>query len=165
MSSGDAEQARVVGLQRSGGGVPKLPIQRASVHATGIEGDWQRNRKHHGGPDRALCLYSKALLDALVAEGHPASPGAMGENVTIVGLDWSGMQPGVRLRIGTVEAEVTDFACPCQKIARAFRDGEFTRVSEKVHPGWSRVYARVLRAGEIALGDEVEMLGWLSAGG
>lgn len=158
MISEEAVRARVVGLQRSGGGVPKLPIERAVVHASGMDGDWQRNRTHHGGPDRALCLYSMDLLDALTAEGHAASPGALGENVTIGGLKWSAMQPGVRLLIGSVETEITAFAWPCTTIAGAFRDGDFTRVSEKLHPGWSRVYARILRAGEIVLGDGVEIL-------
>ncbi len=149
---------QVAGLQRSGGGVPKLPIERATVLLTGIEGDWQRNRKFHGGPDRALCLYSLELLDALVREGHPAGAGRMGENVTISGIDWRLMQFGTRVRIGRVEAEVTAFAAPCRSIAGAFLGGEFTRVSEKVYPGWSRVYAKVLREGEIAIGNAVEIL-------
>ena len=68
------------------------------------------------------------------------------------------MQPGARLRIGTVEVEIAAFAWPCSTIAAVFRDGDFTRVSEKVHPGWSRVYARILRAGDICVGDVVEVL-------
>jgi MOSC domain-containing protein YiiM len=158
MIEGAGKIGTVVSLQRSAGGVPKLPIERASVHAGGMEGDWQRNRKYHGGPDRALCLYSRELLDVLEREGHPAGPGKMGENVTMSGIDWRVMQPGVRVRIGTVEAELTGFAAPCKTIAGAFRDDEFKRVSEKLYPGWSRVYARVLRAGEIAVGDSVEVL-------
>src|SRR5687767_2906146 len=49
---------RVVSIHRSDGGVPKLAIPAARITAAGIEGDRQRNLKHHGGPDRALCLYS-----------------------------------------------------------------------------------------------------------
>ncbi|HSE06328.1 MAG TPA: hypothetical protein VLK35_19425 [Methylomirabilota bacterium] len=40
----------------SPGGVPKLPVSSARVTALGLEGDAQRDREHHGGPDRALCL-------------------------------------------------------------------------------------------------------------
>ncbi|MDB4917323.1 MAG: domain containing protein [Gemmatimonadetes bacterium] len=149
---------RVVGLQRSGGGVPKLPIERAEVQLTGIVGDWQRDRRYHGGPDRALCLYSAELIGALRVEGHPVWPGAMGENVTIEGLDWAVMQPGARLRIGTVVLEITNFAPPCNTISGAFTDGRFKRASEKVHPGWSRVYARIIREGVIVLGDQAELL-------
>ncbi len=149
---------RVAGLQRSAGGVPKLPVERAAVRVTGLEGDVQRNRKYHGGPDRALCIYSLDLIQALVAEGHPIHPGAAGENVTLSGIDWRAVQPGVRLRMGAVEAEVTAFAVPCRTIRAAFLNEEMTRIGEKLHPGWSRVYARVIVEGAIGVGDRVELL-------
>jgi MOSC domain-containing protein YiiM len=135
--------------------VPKLPVDRAMVRATGMEGDRQRDRRFHGGPDRALCLYSQERLDALVMEGHPVRPGVLGENVTIFGLPWEEVRPGARLRIGAVDVEVTAFASPCRNIAGGFFDGEFKRVGQKVNPGWSRVYVRVLSEGPIAVGDAV----------
>jgi MOSC domain-containing protein YiiM len=153
-----ATAGRVVGLQRSGGGVPKMGVERTRVLLTGMEGDWQRDRRHHGGPDRALCLYSMDLIDALAAEGHPIAPGTVGENVTLAGIDWRMMQPGVRLTIGTVEVELTDFAAPCRTIRGSFVDERFKRISEKLYPGWSRVYARVLREGAIAVGDAVRVM-------
>jgi MOSC domain-containing protein YiiM len=125
------------------------------VRTTGLEGDKQRDRRFHGGPDRALCLYSQERIDALVAEGHPVKPGVLGENVTIFGVPWEDVRPGARLRIGAVEAEVTAFASPCRNIEGGFLDGEFKRVGQKVNPGWSRVYVRVLTEGPIAVGDPV----------
>jgi MOSC domain-containing protein YiiM len=152
-------EGRVTGLQRSAGGVPKLPVDRAVVRVGGMDGDWQRNRKYHGGPDRALCLYSQEHLDALAADGHPVGRGTLGENVTIAGLPWERVQPGARLRIGGVEAEVSAFAVPCQKIAFGFTDGRSARVGEKVNPGWSRVYVRILVEGEIVVGDPATLIG------
>jgi MOSC domain-containing protein YiiM len=150
-------EGRITGLQRSSGGVPKLAIERAMVGAGGMAGDRQANRKYHGGPDRALCLYSQERLDALAAEGHPMTRGTLGENVTIAGLPWEQVRPGARLRLGAVEVEVTGFAAPCRKIAPGFADGVFTRIGEKVNPGWSRVYVRVLGEGELAVGDPVTL--------
>ena len=149
----------MTGLYRSPGGVPKLPVERAVVTVDGMEGDRQRNRRFHGGPNRALCLYSVERLEALAAEGHPVSAGSMGENVTIAGLDWSALRPGVRVSLGEVEAEVTGYAAPCEQIAGSFTDRAFRRVGQKVNPGWSRVYVKILRAGNIAVGDRVELLG------
>jgi MOSC domain-containing protein YiiM len=123
-----------------------------------MEGDRQRNLKHHGGPDRALCLYSADLIDALRAEGHPVAPGTLGENVLVRGLSWDGMRPGVRLRMAEVEVELTAFAQPCRNIADSFRSARIERVSDRVHPGWSRVYARVLKEGILAAGDAVMVL-------
>jgi MOSC domain-containing protein YiiM len=151
-------EGRIAGLQRSPGGVPKLPVASAAVSAAGMAGDRQRNLKFHGGPARALCLYSMELIDALVAEGHGVVPGALGENVTIAGLDWSLMRPGARVALGEVLAEVTSFTAPCRNIAYPFRDGDFMRVSEKVNRGWSRVYARVATAGLVTVGDVARVL-------
>ena len=148
---------RVTGLQRSNGGVPKLPVESAVVSAQGMEGDRQRNRRFHGGPTRALCLYSLERIDGLVAEGHPIEPGAVGENVTIAGLPWERVRPGARLDIGAVEVEVTSYTAPCANIAAAFLDGRFVRISQKAHPGWSRVYVRILREGRIRVGDPVRL--------
>lgn len=152
-----SREGRVTGLQRSAGGVPKLSVEHAHVDAGGMEGDRQANRKYHGGPDRALCLYSQERLEVLSAEGHPVGRGALGENVTIAGLSWELVQPGARLRLGAVEAEVTAYAPPCKTIGPAFAGKQFTRVSQVVNPGWSRVYARILVEGDVSVGDSVTM--------
>jgi MOSC domain-containing protein YiiM len=39
----------------------------------------------------------------------------------------------------------------------SFIEGRFVRIAEKLHPGWSRVYARVLSEGQIRSGDPVEV--------
>jgi MOSC domain-containing protein YiiM len=147
--------ARISGLQLSGGGVPKIAVDRADVQLTGLVGDWQRNRKYHGGADRALCLYSADLLEVLRQEGHDVVPGALGENVTISGLDWALLRPGARVRLGGVDAEVTSFAVPCRTIAHVFQSGGYSRINEKRHAGWSRVYVRIVREGTVSIGDPV----------
>lgn len=128
------------------------------VTVNGLEGDKQRFRRFHGGPTRALCLYSLELIDQLALEGHPIAPGLVGENVTISGLDWTVVQPGARMTLGPVEVEITSFTVPCKTIRHAFLDEDFTRVSQKLHPGWSRVYARVLREGELERGAFARLL-------
>ena len=150
-------RAWVVSVNRSAGGVPKLAVPSARVTFRGVEGDVQRDRHHHGGPDRAVSLFSLERIDALRAEGHPIAPGTTGENVTIAGLAWDRVTPGVRLTLGAVELEVTAFAAPCQTIVDSFSDQHSTRISQKRHPGWSRVYARVLSEGVLAAGDLVSV--------
>jgi MOSC domain-containing protein YiiM len=125
----------------------------------GVAGDLQRDREHHGGPDRALCLFSMELIRALQAEGHPIAPGHIGENLTVEGLDWDAVAPGSRLLLGEdVLVEVTRYTSPCVNIRAAFTGGEYARVSQKRNPGASRVYARVLRTGAIRRGDPVRLL-------
>jgi MOSC domain-containing protein YiiM len=150
---------RIVQINVSPGGVPKRSVPRARVMRSGIEGDAHRNTERHGGPDRALCLFSLEQIETLQAEGHPVEPGALGENLTIAGLDWPRVQPEDVFRLGTeVLVQVTRFTSPCRNVRAAFVDGTYARVSQQRHPGWSRVYARVLVPGEIAAGDPVARL-------
>jgi MOSC domain-containing protein YiiM len=142
----------------SNGGVPKTPRDACRITADGVEDDRQRDLRFHGGPHRAVSLYSLDLIDRLRGEGHPIVPGAMGENLTLAGLDWSAMIPGTRLEIGTVQLTLTSYASPCKNIAPAFRDEEFVRVSQKLHPGWSRLYARVDGEGVVTIGDPVHIV-------
>jgi MOSC domain-containing protein YiiM len=138
------------------GGVPKRPVACARLTAEGVTGDRQLDLEHHGGPRRAVCLFSRERIDALAAEGHPIAPGTTGENLTIEGLDWGALAVGDRLRIGDVaRVEIMSPAPPCSTIAASFTDGAFKRISEKLHPGWSRLYAKVLVEGEVRPGDPV----------
>jgi MOSC domain-containing protein YiiM len=57
----------------------------------------------------------------------------------------------------TVQLEIVSYTAPCKHNARWFLDGNFTRISQKKHPGWSRVYARVLAEGPVRVGDAVHI--------
>ena len=152
-------RGRIVQISVSPGGVPKLPVPSARVAELGLEGDQHRDMEHHGGPERAVCLFALEQIRVLQAEGHNVSPGAIGENLTVEGLDWERVTPGSRLELGAdVLIEVTRYTSPCFNIKKNFADGDFSRVSQKRHPGGSRVYARVLRAGVISQGDTVRLV-------
>lgn len=142
------------------GGVPKAPVPSAQVTLTGLAGDRQRDLRHHGGPERAVCLFALERIEALQREGHPIQPGSTGENLTLAGVDWELLVPGARLQVGPeVVLEIASFTSPCKTIAASFEGGAFTRISQKLNPGWSRVYARVRRQGVVRQGDEVTLLG------
>ncbi len=150
--------AKIVGLFISKGGVPKLPIETATIKTLGIVGDKQRDLRYHGGTERALCLYSLEVIEMLQAEGHPIAPGTTGENVLMSGLDWSLVKSGVKLKMGGVVVEVMLPATPCKTIIASFKDGDFMRVHHKKAPDDSRVYVRVLDEGDLHIGDEVSIL-------
>ena len=146
-------------INTSGGGVPKKGIDDAQVSRLRIVGDAQNDTEGHGGPDRAVCVYCLELISALQREGHPIDIGTSGENLTVEGVNWDLVVPGARIRCGEeVELEVASFTNPCKTIKDSFIDGHFKRISQKVHPGWSRVYARVLSEGKIHRGDRVQLI-------
>ncbi len=155
MEAKEVGRGRIESINISSGGVPKKYAFVVNVQRDRVEGDDQENKAHHGGPEKAVCLYSKDLIDELVREGHPIVPGSTGENLTISGLRWSEIVPGTRLRIGEVVLEVASYTSPCKKIGASFRDNYFNRISQKLFPGWSRLYARVLSTGQVKVGSEV----------
>ncbi len=143
-------------IQVSNGGVPKLRVDHpVRIGVNGLDGDRQRDLRYHGGPDRAVCLLAQEIIDGFRAEGHPIDRGATGENLTISGLDWSLVRTGARLAIGEVVLEITKPAHPCKNLVGSFSDGDFSRLSAKLHPGRTRMYARVIRPGLVQAGDRV----------
>jgi MOSC domain-containing protein YiiM len=150
-------RGRLASINVSGGGVPKLPSAATEIRASGLEGDRQRDLRHHGGPDRAVSLFSLEVIQALAEEGHPVGIGTTGENLTVSGLDWRAVVPGAEIEVGPALLRVTAYASPCSNVEGSFRRGAVVRISQKLHPGWSRVYARVLRGGMVRVGDPVEL--------
>jgi MOSC domain-containing protein YiiM len=149
---------RIFQINISEGGVPKRAVHKAETGPLGIRGDGHRS-KNHGGSEKALCLFSLERILELQAEGHPIFPGSTGENVTISGIDWETITPGCRLRLGrATEVVVTTYTEPCTKIRASFVRGDIERMDQRVHPGWARLYARIIRPGELKTGDPVEVL-------
>jgi len=151
-------------INTSQGGIPKYPVEKAWVSFDGLDEDHQRNQALHGGRDRALCLYSCDLIEALRQEGHTIGVGSTGENLTISGLNWAHLQLGDQLRIGRdVHIKIVSDAEPCRLNGRWFVNGNYKRISQKVHPGWSRLCARVVSEGFIRRGDLIEIQGEATA--
>ena len=147
---------RVLHVNVSPGGVPKLPVPSARVDALGLEGDAVNHPKIHGGPERAVCLFAQEIIDALRAEGHPIRPGDVGENLTVEGLDWPSLEVGAVLAVGeALRLQLTQRVEPCRTIAGAFEGGRFKRIQPSRAPDETRWYARVLTPGIVAPGDPI----------
>jgi MOSC domain-containing protein YiiM len=138
-------------------GIFKQPVEGpVRVTQLGLEGDAIVSKKHHGGPDQAVYIYT-ATDYAWWAEklGHDLAPGTFGENLTISELASADMLIGDRLTIGDVQLEVTSPRIPCmtlesrmgiRRFATQFRDAE--------RPGF---YCRVIQEGMVQNGDRVSL--------
>jgi MOSC domain-containing protein YiiM len=158
--SGPAEYSGRVALLciAASGGLPKQSVPQIEVTRDGILGNAVAHPNVHGGPDRALCLYSQEVIEALQTEGHPIRAGSTGENCTLAGLRWAELRPGLRLHMGAeVSVELTSYTTPCVQIGGSFLDRDFSRIHQKHHPGWSRLYARVLSPGIVCVCDRVRV--------
>ena len=149
------QRGRLESINTSRGGVPKTSVFEALITEHGVDGDRQRDPRFHGGPDRAVVLFSLEVIRELQREGHPIAPGSTGENLTISGVDWTTVVPGTELVVGGVRLLITKYASPCEKIAHCFLNENIARISQKRHPGWSRVGARVVEGGVVRAGDPI----------
>ena len=89
----------IVSINRSAGGVPKLPVAEVFVGEQGLDGDGHRFHMH-GGADKAVCVYAIEIIGALQKEGPPIAIGTTGENVTVGGTDGKSMVPVVVQVVG-----------------------------------------------------------------
>lgn len=140
-------------LNTSPGGIPKLPVLFAHVTRDGLAGDWQCNRKYHGGPDRAICLYSEELYAELRSEGIDVINGAVGENFTTRGVNLQHLARGDQLRVGdNCVIELTNIRVPCRTLTKW--NANLPRLI-KGRSGW---VAKVVSEGTVRPGDAVEVV-------
>lgn len=155
----DAGVGLVASVNGNDGGVPKAPIGRSFIRTLGLDGDRQGDPRVHGGPLQAVCLQAFEAMERIRADGHQAFPGAYGDNLTILGIDWAALRSGDRLEIGPRAEgpllQLTDDATPCAKQARWFIDGRIGRISVAAYPADIRWYASVVREGPVTAGDQM----------
>ena len=142
----------VLAVSISAGGVPKRPQPEALALTSGFVGDG-RNHAKHIRPDRAISLWDQEILQALVSEGFALTPGAAGENLTVVGLHVQTMAPGTLLKIGgEVVLQLQQPRKPCYVL-----DAIDPRLKEAI-VGRCGYMASVIREGTIRPGMAIHVL-------
>ncbi len=117
--------------------------RRRAVAGEGLEGC-----AHANPPKREVLFASKEHLDAVGVE-----PGATRENLTVVGDDVERWPIGQRVRVGEVAVfEITMVCDPCHRMDE-LREGLRAELE-----GRRGMLARIVESGEVAVGDEIELL-------
>jgi len=130
---------------------------KIAVSVEGLDGDRQADLSVHGGPEKAVYGYASAHYTAWSAE-FPALAagfcgGAMGENLTIEGMEERDICVGDVHAIGSALLQVCQPRQPCFKLA--LRHNEKMLPKAMVRSGRAGWYYRVLRAGMLGAGDAV----------
>ena len=146
------------GTQRMTTAICKRPITGiAHIGALGLEGDQQADRRHHGGPSRALCCYVREHQEAWAREWErEVSAGEFGENLTMSGLDETSTHIGDRFRFGGALIEVASARGPCGTLAA--RLGVPDIVLRIRANGWTGWYCRVVEPGKAAAGGALDLV-------
>ena len=129
-------------------GTQKENIGRGVFRAGyGIEGD-----AHAGDWHRQVSLLSYEKVQAFNARGAAVADGAFGENLLVDGFDFARLPAGTWLGCGDVLLEITQIGKQCHHGCEIFQ-----RMGYCIMPR-EGVFARVLRGGEIAVGDEMHLV-------
>src|SRR5215213_198052 len=155
-------------------GLPKLVIHNGEPVSTGIfkepvigrvvlrtlnlEGDRQSDLSVHGGPSKAVYGYPSEHYEYWKQElpDMELPWGVFGENFTTSGLDEAELGIGDRFRVGSAVVMVTQPRMPCYKLGIRFGRSDILR--KFLASGRPGFYFAVVQEGEVAAGDEIELL-------
>lgn len=134
-------------------GIYKMPVTGSvQLHTNGFEGDGQADLKHHGGPDKAVCVYPLEHYTYWEQQlGKKLEYSAFGENLTTLGLLETEVCIGDVYEIGTTLLQVSQPRYPCFKLSQ--KHGSADLPVQVLDTRYSGFYLRVLREGEISAGD------------
>lgn len=146
-------------------GIGKSPLAgRVHVDIEGLACDAQGDRKHHGGPEKALHHYPRDHYpfwrEAIGPRPVLDAPGAFGENLTTRGLTEEEVAVGDTFRLGEALIQVSQGRQPCWKLNARFEIRDMAlRVQRTGRTGW---YYRVIEPGHVEAGDALRLVDRLS---
>ncbi len=156
---------RPLGTRAAPSGIDKhAAAGRLWLGREGLAGDAQGDRKHHGGPEKAVHHYAfehyAAWREAIGPREVLTRPGAFGENVSTTGLVEAQVAVGDVFRAGGALLQVSQGRQPCWKLNLRFGVPDMAlRVQESGRTGW---YYRVLEEGFVAAGEELVLVDRIS---
>ena len=123
-----------------------------------VENDHVVDRKHHGGNDKAVYMYSKsnyAYFEKLYPEIN-LYHGIFGENITIDKLSEEEVFIGDIFKIGDAIIQVSQPRFPCFKLGIVFNNQEI--VKQFLNAPYCGFYFRILKQGTVKKGDEMMLI-------
>jgi MOSC domain-containing protein YiiM len=146
-------------------GIDKAAVTgRAWLGREGFRGDEQGDRKHHGGPEKAVHHYAfehyARWREAIGEHDLLTRPGAFGENLSTIGLTEAQIAIGDTFRAGGAVIQVSQGRQPCWRLNLRFGLPDMAlRVQTSGRTGW---YYRVIQEGFVAAGDDLVLVDRLS---
>ncbi|GEN34390.1 MOSC domain-containing protein [Aneurinibacillus danicus] len=145
-------------------GIHKTPLKdRIFLSLFNLEGDGQADLVHHGGIDKALCVYPYEHYAYWEQEiGQKLAYGAFGENLTTMGLSEAEVCIGDIFRFGEAIVQVSQPRQPCYKVAARYNIPDFPLRIQQT--GFTGFYFRVLKEGWVSAAGPLHRLEKHSAG-
>lgn len=138
-------------------GICKETIDEAYLTKDGFHGDGIADLKHHGGPDRAVCMYPYEHYSLWEKEfGTPLSSSTFGENLTVTNMLEKDVHVGDIFRVGEAVIQITQGRIPCSTITK--RTNNPLLLKRMVETGFTGYLCRVLEEGVVRMNSEIRLL-------
>lgn len=122
-----------------------------------FEGDGQADLKHHGGVDKAVCVYPAEHYDYWrKALDRDFGSAAFGENLTTRGLTEKDVCIGDMFKLGEAVVQVTQPRQPCYKLAFKHKVRNLPLLVQDT--GFTGYYFRVLKEGWVSAADQLQLI-------
>src|SRR5699024_458056 len=154
---GDANAKDPMDREWESGIFKKQTEEQVWLSKTGLDGDEQADKKHHGGPEKALFAYPIKHYKLWKEELNiDIDMGAMGENLAVLEMDEFSVCIGDTYQLGDAVIQVSQPRQPCWKLARRFKIKDFAlRIQNNGRTWW---YFRVLEEGHIISRIDMELI-------
>ena len=132
--------------------------QSINLGTEDVDNDHVIDRRYHGGIDKACYLYSADHYDYW-QKLYPELEmpwGIFGENLSVEGLHEDEINIGDIFKIGEAVVQATQPRQPCFKLEFRFNNPQI--VQQFIDSGFSGVYVRVLKNGNVKAGDSMELI-------
>jgi MOSC domain-containing protein YiiM len=128
--------------------VRKSPIPEGQLEPEhGLKGD------AHAGPwHRQISLLALESIQSMRDKGLDVNPGDFAENITTEGLTLYTLPVGTRLKLGMVEAEVTQIGKECHSGC------EIRKLTGDCVMPREGIFVKILTTGKVKPGDQVRIL-------
>ena len=148
----DINIPRVVSLNISKGGIPKLPVDSVEINFTGLKGDGHNHVKHYR-PEQAVSLQDFEKLLELNKEGYSLLCGTTGENISVCHLNVNGLALGTILNFsGGVQLEISKIRQPCYVL------DAIDPALKKNILGRCGMYAKVIKEGVVKTAEPIQVV-------
>lgn len=135
----------------------KEQVEEAYLTKNGFNGDGVADLKHHGGPDRAVCVYPFEHYKLWEEEfGHVLSASTFGENITVTNMLEADVHIGDIYQLGDAVIQITQGRVPCSTITK--RTNNPLIMKRMVETGFTGYLCRVLEEGNVCQNSKIRLI-------
>ena len=132
--------------------LPMHVVAETYAHIGGLEGD--RSNKGNADNKRQVTLIQAEHIQAVASflGKEPIDPNLLRRNIVVEGINLNALK-GKPFKIGDAILEMTGLCYPCSRMEENLGKGGFNAMR-----GHGGITCRVLEAGQIKIGDKIEMV-------